>query len=64
MTPGNGTRYDSSTPSRSYTREELINVASLVGLLEKKETLLTELTAMNNQAEKMVPLPPPQEKTK
>ncbi len=49
MTPGNG-----STPSRSYTREELINVASLVGLLEKKETLLTELTAMNNQAEKMV----------
>eukprot|EP00026_Physarum_polycephalum_P002595 Phypoly_transcript_02602.p1 GENE.Phypoly_transcript_02602~~Phypoly_transcript_02602.p1 ORF type:complete len:708 (+),score=104.49 Phypoly_transcript_02602:238-2361(+) len=50
MTPGNGT----STPSRAYTREELINVASLVGLLEKKETLLSELTAMNNQAEKML----------
>ena len=55
MTPGNGTRHhDATTPPRAYTREELINVAALVGLLEKKETLLTELTAMNNQAEKMV----------
>ena len=54
MTPGSGTRHDSTTPPRAYTREELINVAALVGLLEKKETILTELTAMNNQAEKMV----------
>ena len=51
MTPSNGR---SAMPPRTYTKEELRNVAQLSGLLEKKDTLLAELTAMNNQAEKMV----------
>lgn len=56
MTPtANGTPgRQMTTPPRAYSKEEIRNMAVLTGLLEKKDVLLAELTAMNNQAEKMV----------
>jgi len=38
---------------RVFTPDELRNVASLFHLLQNKQEILVELTAMNNQAEKM-----------
>lgn len=63
MTPNGGHNHTENnnsvmkTPAsqnRAYSRPELVNIASLVTLLDRKDDLLAELTAMNNQAEKMV----------